>query len=46
MIVPKNLHAVMIVVIHQPHLSRGMSIRQAREIVYWPKMSQEIAEAI
>ena len=46
MVVPRKLRTTMMDIIHQPHLGQVMSIRRARQLVYWPGMSREIAEAV
>lgn len=46
MVVPRSLRQSILEAIHQPHLGQTLSIRRARESVYWPGMSREIAETV
>ena len=45
-IIPKSMRPEMLVRIHSSHLGAQSCLRKARDVLYWPNMSNEIKDMI
>ncbi|KAL9964865.1 hypothetical protein ACROYT_G028567 [Oculina patagonica] len=45
-IIPKSMHSEMLVRIHSSHLGAESCLRKARDVLYWPNMSNEVRDMV
>ena len=45
-VIPKSMHKEMLVKVHSGHLGINSCLRRARDLIFWPGMSQQIREYV